>query len=337
MDQQEKENEVFRLDDIAQRFRLELRGDPALAVEGLCGLSDDLPGHLSFVAAPRHARAAQRSKIPAFVTRPDLPIEGKGCLLHPHPEYAIALIGQLFERSKLTQIDRIHPSADIHPSAMLGADVAIGANVVVGAETRIGARTRLFPGAVVMDRVTIGADCLVYPNAVVREDSVLGDRVVLQPGAIIGGDGYGFVHFEGRHIKIPQLGRVVLEDDVEIGANTTIDRGRFTETRVGRGSKIDNLVMLGHNVRLGENCLIVAQTGISGSTKLGDRVTFAGQVGVAGHLDICSDVTVLGKSSVTKSVRNPGLYAGIPFRPVDRWRKAVARFYHDVDHERGKD
>ncbi|MBI4692817.1 MAG: UDP-3-O-(3-hydroxymyristoyl)glucosamine N-acyltransferase [Gammaproteobacteria bacterium] len=328
---------MYRLDEIAERFGFELQGDPALVVAGLCGLSDDLPGHLSFVGAPKHAAAAQRSNIPAFVTRAELPIEGKVCLFHPHPEYAIALVGQLFERSKLTQVARIHASADIHPSAELAPDVVIGANVVIGQDTRIGPRTRIMPGSVVMDRVQIGADCLVYPNAVVREDSVLGDRVLVQPGAIIGGDGYGFVQYEGRHVKIPQLGRVVLEDDVEIGANTTVDRGRFTETRIGRGTKIDNLVMLAHNVRLGENCLICAQSGISGSTRLGDRVTFAGQVGVAGHIDICSDVTVLGKSSVTKGVRTPGVYAGIPFRPVERWRKAVARFYRDIDHERDKD
>lgn len=318
---------MLTLADIATRFGLTLHGDPNLAIQGLCGVTDDQPNCLSFVMSGKHAHLALSSQIPAFVVKPGALLAGKACLEHPAPEYAMALIAGLFERSRYTQDSAIHPSAVIHASAELGAEVHLGPFVSVGAGVRIGARCRLYAGAVVMDRVTLGADCVLYPHAVVREDCVLGARVILQPGAVIGGDGYGFVAHAGQHVKIPQLGNVVLEDDVEIGANTTIDRGRFTETRVGRGTKIDNLVMLGHNVKTGEHCLLVSQVGISGSTELGDRVTLAGQVGVTGHINICSDVTVLGQAGITKSIREPGFYAGMPCRPVADWRRATGYLY----------
>ena len=160
-----------------------------------------------------------------------------------------------------------------------------------------------------------------------REDSVLGDRVILQPGVSIGGDGFGFVKHGEEHVKIPQLGHVVLEADVEIGANSTVDRGRFTETRIGRGTKVDNLVMLAHNVTTGSHCLIIAQVGVSGSTTLGNRVTLAGQVGTVGHVKVVDDVTVLGKGGITKDIRKPGVYAGMPLKPARLWRKAMARLY----------
>lgn len=318
---------MITLGAIAIQFELLLHGDADLPIEGLCGVTDDLPGRLSFVTSGRHARLAAASRIPAFVVKPGALIPGKACLEHPAPEYAMARIATLFERSRYTQAERIHPSAVIHPTAQLGADVQIGPHVAIGAGAAIGAGSVLHAGVVVMDRAVLGEDCELYPHAVVREDCVLGNRVILQPGASIGGDGFGFVTYEGQHIKIPQLGNVVLEDDVEVGANTTIDRGRFTETRVGRGTKIDNLVMLGHNVKTGEACLLVSQVGISGSTKLGDRVTLAGQVGVAGHLQIGDDITVLGQSGITKSLRHPGLYAGMPARPAESWRRATAWLY----------
>lgn len=320
---------MLKLAEIAAHIAADLIGDPDIAIAGLCGLSDDLPQRLSFMTKAQFAGAAERSRIPAFITRPDALIANKTCLIHPDPELAIALAARLFEPPRLSYsaTNLIHPSACIHPSARLAEGVSVGAFVVIGRDVCIDGHTIVDPGVVIMDRVRIGKSCVIHARAVVREDCVLGDRVILQPGVSIGGDGFGFLERNGEHIKIPQLGNVILEDDVEVGANTTIDRGRFTSTRVGRGTKIDNLVMLAHNVQTGKHCLIVAQTGISGSTKLGDRVTLAGQVGVIGHLNICSDVTVLGKSVVAKHVLQPGTYAGIPIRSADQWRKAVAQFY----------
>jgi UDP-3-O-[3-hydroxymyristoyl] glucosamine N-acyltransferase len=315
---------VLTLGDIAQRLDLELHGDPELPIEGVCGISDNLPRHLSFVSRPKHARAARASAIPAFIVPPGGLVDGKSCVVHEEPEYACALIAALFVPSQYSQDEAIHPTAVVDPRARLGAGVRIGPYAVVGRDAHIGARSVVHASAVLMDRVVLGEDCVIHPHVTVREDCVLGHRVVVQPGAVIGGDGYGFVMHAGRHHKIPQLGNVVIADDVEIGANATIDRGRFTATSVGRGTKIDNLVMVAHNVRVGEDCLLVSQTGISGSTKIGDRVVLAGQVGVTGHLEVCSDVTVLGKSVIAKHVLHPGTYAGIPIRPVAQWKKTVA-------------
>ncbi len=318
-----------RLGDLAAHLQAELVGDAALEITGLCGVSDNLPNRLSYLSNLSQRRAALASAIPAFITQPEHRLENKTCLLHADPELAMVHVAQLFQPTRLTydKLAEVHPTAVIHPSAKIGAGTQLGAFVVIGRDVQIGAGCTLFPGVTVMDRARLGPDCVLHTHVVVREDCVLGARVILQPGAIIGGDGYGFLERGGAHFKIPQLGHVVLEDDVEIGANTTIDRGRFTATQIGRGTKIDNLVMIAHNVQTGAQCLIVAQTGISGSTKLGDRVTLAGQVGVTGHLNVCSDVTVLGKSVIAKHVLKPGTYAGIPIRPVEQWKKAIARLY----------
>ncbi len=315
------------LSDIAGQFKLDFNGDAGIDIAGVCGLSDDLPDHLSFVNADKHLEAASKASMPAFITRPDKVVAGKVNLFHEHPEYMIAQIAALFLPSQLGTAEGVHPSAVVADTAKIDGGTFIGANAVIGGDVRIGARTRIFPNVVVMDRTVIGNDCILYPNCTVREDSVLGDRVILQPGVSIGGDGYGYVNHGGRHVKIPQLGQVVLEDDVEIGANSTVDRARFTETRIGRGTKVDNLVMLAHNVTTGVDCLIISQVGISGSTQLGDRVTLAGQVGTVGHVKVTDDVTVLGKGGITKDIRKPGTYAGMPLKPAKLWRKAMAKLY----------
>lgn len=318
----------YSLSDIARQFKLEGVRTESIDIDGVCGLSDDAPGALAFLASDKHLERAAASRIPAFVTTPALEVPGKANLFHPHPEYMIARIAALFAPPQLGASGAgVHASASVSERASLGEGVAVGANVVIGDDVRIGARTRIFPNVVIMDRCTLGEDCIVYPNCTLREDTELGNRVILQPGVSLGGDGYGYVQHDGVHVKIPQLGRVVLEDDVEVGANSTIDRARFSETRVGRGTKIDNLVMLAHNVTTGENCLIVSQVGVSGSTRLGNRVTLAGQVGTVGHVTVTDDVTVLGKGGITKDVREPGVYAGMPLKPARLWRRAMARLY----------
>lgn len=313
--------------ELAREYVLDHSGAAGLALDGVCGLSDDRPAHLSFITSPDLVAAAAASRIPAFVTRAEYPVPGKANLFHAEPDYLIARIAARFAPVQLSAAPGCDPRAVLGADVGLGADVSIGANVVIGAGVSIGARTRIFPNVVIMDRCRIGADCVIYPHCTLREDSVLGDRVILQPGVSIGGDGFGFVRHAGRHVKIPQLGRVVLEDDVEIGANSTVDRARFSETRIGRGTKIDNLVMVAHNVVTGEDCLLVAQVGVSGSTRLGHRVTLAGQVGTVGHVTVADDVTVLGKGGITKDVREAGVYAGMPLKPARLWRRAMARLY----------
>ncbi len=317
----------YRLEQIAREFSLEFNGDPNLEVIGLCGLSDDLEHHLSFVSADKYRAGATNSRIPAFITRPDGAVAGKANLFHPQPEYAMAIIARLFTKPVARPSVTPDPSAVIDPSASIAPGCVIGPLCVIGAQVEIGARSVIHAGSIIMDRASIGQDCLIHPHATIREDCVLGDRVVVQPGAVIGGDGFGFVMHEGEHVKIPQLGTVVIESDVEIGANTTIDRGRFTATRIGRGTKIDNGVMVAHNVQVGERCLLVAQSGISGSTRLGDNVVLAGQVGLVGHIDIADNVTLLGQSMATKNITEAGVWAGSPARPAKLWKRAFARLY----------
>lgn len=314
------------LADLAARCDLKLDGPAGFTVGGVCGISDDRQDCVSFVATSEQVAAAARSRIPVFVTRPDAAVPGKHNLLHERPDLAICRVAALFAAAAYTPAAAIAASAVIAASARLGAEVVVGPGVVIGERVVIGDRTQLLAGCAVLDDARIGADCLLHPRVVIRECCVLGDRVILQPGVVIGGDGFGFVtDGSGHPVKVPQIGRVVLGDDVEIGANSTIDRARFTDTVVGNRTKIDNLVIVAHNVRIGESCLIAAQCGIAGSSRLGDRVRLGGQVGVIGHLAIGDDITILAQSLVTKNLDRPGIYAGSPAMPVKAWRTAVAR------------
>ncbi|HCU89495.1 MAG TPA: UDP-3-O-(3-hydroxymyristoyl)glucosamine N-acyltransferase [Gammaproteobacteria bacterium] len=316
---------------IANEFSLEYEGDGELKITGLCGISDNLSDHLSYVASKNLANVAAASKIRAFVTRPDIPIENKTNLFHDDPNFAIAKIAKLFTKPASSQRTNIHKNAVIDPTATIEKSAIIHANVTVGANSTIGDGSIISAGCVISDDVQIGADCLLHPNCVVRESSVIGDRVILQPGVVIGGDGFGYVRYENEHIKVPQLGNVVIEADVEIGANSSIDRARFTSTKIKQGSKLDNGVMVAHNVEIGERCILVAQCGISGSSRLGDDVVLAGQTGLVGHIEITNGVTVLGQSMVTKNIRDPGVWGGSPARPAKLWKRALARLYSGLD------
>lgn len=321
----------FNLGEIAERFELAIEGDAAAEITRICGLSDNLERSLSFVADGKLSAEAAVSNIPAFIVRPGNAIPGKTNLFHENPDYAISLVASLFQDSQLSVDEQVHPSAVVHETAVFDDSVRIGPNVVIGANVNIGANTVIFPNVVLMDRVIIGEDCQIFPHCLIREDCQLGDRVILHAGVKIGGDGYGFAQYEGQHIKTPQLGNVVIESDVEVGSNSTIDRARFASTRIGAGSKIDNLVMVAHNVQMGKNCLLVSQCGVSGSTILGNNVTLAGQVGLVGHISIADNVTFLGQSMATKDVREAGAWAGSPARPAALWKKAVAAMYANLN------
>lgn len=322
----------IRIAELCEKFSLTntTDGTSPETVVGLCGLTDDLPDHLSFITDEGKVAAAAASRIAAFVVPVGVAVPGKCTLASADPEMAMAALAELFAREPMQQDVAVHESAIIGDNVTLGAGVMIGPRAVIGSDVALGDRTRIYAGVVIGDGVEMGEDCTVHANAVVREDCRLGNRVVLQPGCSIGGDGYGFVTRKGRHHKIPQIGHVILEDDVEVGANSTIDRGRFSATVVRRGTKIDNLVMIGHNCQIGEDCLIVSQVGISGSTRLGNRVVLAGQVGVAGHIELVDDVVALGMTMVSNSIRKPGVYAGHPARPVALWRRAVALYWQNA-------
>ncbi len=322
---------AYSLAQIAHEFSLDYDGDGELQIAGLCGLSDNLAGHLSFVASPQVVDTAAASNMCAFVTLRDCPVEGKANLFHDDPNYAIAMIAKLYAKPNAPQTTNIHPSAVIDTTASLAGSAVIGAHVVIGAHTTIGERSQISAGCVISDRVEIGNDCLFHANCVVREDSEIGDRVILQPGVVVGGDGFGYIKHAQTHVKIPHVGNVVVEADVEIGANSSIDRGRFTSTRIKQGSKIDNAVMVAHNVEIGERCLLVAQCGISGSSRLGNDVVLAGQTGLVGHIDIADGVTVLGQSMVTKNIGEAGVWGGSPARPAKLWKRALAKLYAGIE------
>ena len=216
--------------------------------------------------------------------------------------------------------------ATVADSAQIDQSVTIYPGCVVGERVRIGSGTTLYPGVVIYDDVQIGEKCILHANSVVRERCRLGDRVILQPGAIIGSDGFGFAPDGQSYYKIPQVGIVVLEDDVEIGAATCVDRAAMGETLVGRGTKLDNLVQIAHNVRIGEDCIIVSQVGIAGSTQVGNHCTFGGQTAIAGHLKIGENVMIGARGGAAGNVEPNQVMSGAPLLPHKQWQKAAMTF-----------
>ena len=253
-------------------------------------------------------------------------IAGRSLLRTKRPYYAFARALELFH-PVARPAPGVSPLASIADDALVAPDASIGPFVTIGAGSRIGPRTIVHAHVAIADGVTVGADCVLHSHVSLRERIALGDRIVVHNGAVIGSDGFGFTPGpDGRHYKIPQVGTVVVEDDVEIGANTTIDRASVGETRIGAGTKIDNLVQIGHGVTLGRDVLLAAQVGISGSTTLEDRVTLGGQVGVQGHITIGTGVIAAGQSGVTNSVEPGRFLTGYPAIDNRQWRKASVIF-----------
>ena len=311
------------LAELAHRLGCRLEGDGAVDVTRVAGLEDAGPGDLTFLSNPKYA-----SKLPA--TRASAVIAPDGVANAPcpvlrtdQPYVAFAeAVGILTPPAR--PAPGISPLAAIDPTAELGAGVSIGPFAVVGRGVRIGARTAIHPHAVIAAGTRIGADGTVHAHVSVREDVVIGDRVVIQDGAVIGADGFGFARRrDGTHQKIPQVGGVVIGDDVEIGAGTTIDRPAVGETRIGSGTKIDNLVQVAHGVKIGRNALLAAQSGVAGSSVLEDDVVLAGQSGVTGHVTLGRGVRVGAKSAVTKDIGEGQHVAGVPAGPVADWRESA--------------
>jgi UDP-3-O-[3-hydroxymyristoyl] glucosamine N-acyltransferase len=250
-------------------------------------------------------------------------IEGKNYLLSEDPSRSFQhLVDALFPQRKYPSgFIGIHPTATIHPTAKIGAKVIICPHAVIDEGAKIGDSSFIGSGSYIGPFSEIGEECIIHPRVVIRENCFLGNRVILQPGAVIGSCGFGYTTSkQGQHIKLNQVGNVWVEDDVEIGANTTIDRARFKSTRIGTGTKIDNLVQIAHGVVIGKHNIIVSQTGIAGSTSTGKYVVIAGQVAIAGHLHLEDGVTIAGKSGVSKSLKT-GKYGGIPVMPIDEYNR----------------
>jgi UDP-3-O-[3-hydroxymyristoyl] glucosamine N-acyltransferase len=292
----------------------------------VCGVRPlDMAGreHLSFLHNPKYVEEARSSEAGAILVADPAVLPNRNLLVCPEPYLALAHALELFHPSERPEPGG-HPSAVMAGDVVLGDGASIGPLASVGAGSAIGERTAIGPGCVLGRGVIVGADCVIHPRVVIEDGCRVGDRCIIHPGTVIGSDGFGFATVDGVHHKVPQVGIVVVEDDVEIGANVCIDRAALGETRIGRGTKVDNLVQIAHNVQIGEHCLVVAQVGISGSCRIGHHTIFAGQSGCSGHLEIGNGVVLSARAVAIKDVPDGVTLSGYPARPHREWLKTQA-------------
>jgi UDP-3-O-[3-hydroxymyristoyl] glucosamine N-acyltransferase len=316
----------MKLRDLAERLQCRLEGDGDVAIERVAGIEHAGPGDITFLSNPRYAAAARTTRASAIIVAESAPAVPCAMLRSDNPYLAFArAIGVLAGTTRPAA--GIHPMTSIAPDATIGEGASIGAFVSVGASARIGARVVIGPNVTIGDGASVGDDCWLHAGVSIRERVTIGNRVIVQDGAVIGSDGFGFARrADGTYEKIPQPGLVVIEDDVEVGANTTIDRPAVGETRIRAGSKLDNLVQVAHGVTVGRDTLLCAQVGIAGSSTVGDGVVLAGQVGVAGHLDIGDRVVATAQTGIPNSVDAGSLVSGYPAIPNRDWLKSSAVF-----------
>lgn len=305
----------MKLSKLAEQLGAQIVGNPNLEVNSINTLKEAKKNQASFLSNPKYRPLLENTKAGAVIVGENEETNGAAAgpalLITKNPYLAYARAVELLH--PVEHPDRgFEPGSYRRPTAKIGPDVVTMACSHVDEDAEVGARTVLYPGVFVGRGAKIGADCVLYPNAVVREGCVLGDRVILQPNVVVGSDGFGYANDGRKHVKIPQIGIVVIEDDVEVGAGTTIDRAALGETRIGKGTKIDNLVQIGHNVQVGNDCIIVAQVGISGSAKLGNNVVLAGQAGIAGHIEIGDGAAVGAKGGVLSDLPPGAQVLGAP-------------------------
>jgi UDP-3-O-[3-hydroxymyristoyl] glucosamine N-acyltransferase len=322
-------SELGSLGDIARRTDGVVIGDPGVRIASIAAVEDAESGTLTFATDERYLKAALESRAAAILAAASAVDARKSyekpLVIVPSPRVALASLLAMVETPRLKG-PFVDPSASIDPSASVGAEVYIGRDVTVGAGAVIGARSVLAGGAVIAANVTLGEDCYIDTRAYVGERSVLGNRVTLKPQAVIGGQGFGWAFLDGGLRRIPQIGYVQLGDDVEIGSNACVDRAQTGVTSIGEGTKIDNLVQIGHNCRIGKHCAIAAQCGLAGSTIVGDYVQMGGQVGVAGHLAIGSRVRIAARSEVWGNIADDLVVSGAPARAHRQTLKVQAYF-----------
>lgn len=305
--------------ELAQFLGGTVIGDENREISDVKGLAEAGSDDISFAVEP-YTEYLPQVHAGAVITEKEYPAGNNTLVLVENPRLAFSKLLELFHPRQSVQ-KGIHSTAVVDESAKIGENTAVMAYAVIGKNVNIGAGSVIYPYVFIGDNVTIGANAAIYPGAVIMENTVMGDNAVIRAHAVIGGEGFGFATKDGRHTRIPQIGNVTIGDDVEIGACTTIDNGTLGSTKVGRGTKIDNLVHLGHNVEIGEDCFVIAQTGIAGSTKVGNHVTFAGQTGCTGHITIGDNVTFAGKSGIVGNVASNTVNAGFPARPHIEWSR----------------
>jgi len=307
-----KETKTYTLKEIAEYAGLQI--DDISEIKGINTLQDADGSEISFLENPKYEKYLKDTKAKAVLIRKEdaskLP-EGVIPLITDEPYLKLALLTKLFAKEPWEEGGyQVAYSARVHPSVQIGKGAKIGKNSVI------------MPGVVIGPDVEIGENCVIYPNVSIYRDTKLGNNVKIHSGSVLGSDGFGYAHTkEGVHVKIYHLGNLIIEDDVEIGANTTVDRGVFTSTVIKKGTIIDNLVQIAHNCELGEYCILTGQVGLAGSTKLGHHVIMGAQSGSAGHLEIAPMTTIAARGGVSKSVKKPGVYSGFPLMPHKQWLK----------------
>ena len=316
------------LKEVAAITHTELAGNENFEIEHICDLMSPHPqgicylSHLEKVTVPPGFTTGAII-LPQAAKEMNIPLK-TNFLYAQDPEWAFTLLVQYWDKQTPKHTPGIHPTAVISSSAKLGANVSVGAYSVIEDEVVIGDNTIIFPHVYVGKRTQIGKDCILYPQVVVREDCILKNHVILQPGAKIGNDGFGFVFHEGKHHKIPQIGNVILEDDVEIQANSCVDRAKLAHTIVGANTKVDNLVQIAHNVKVGQSTIMCAQVGVAGTTTIGNGVIAAGQVGITGHVPVGDRVVLAAQTGVTSDIPAGETYFGSPARPMKETLRIMA-------------
>jgi UDP-3-O-[3-hydroxymyristoyl] glucosamine N-acyltransferase len=302
--------------EIAALIGGDVIGDANTVITGISGIKEAKEGDITFLANLKYAPLVEKTKASAVITSRQVIETSKPVVRTDNPSLAFAKVVSLVSDAKPRHPTGVHQSAVLGKGVKLGRDVAIGPYVVIEDDVVIGDEAIIYAGSFIGHECSLGSGVLIYSNVTIRERAVIGNRVIIHSGTVVGADGFGFISLEGAHQKIPQTGTVEIGDDVEIGANVTIDRARFDKTIIGRGTKIDNLVQIAHNVVIGENCIIVSQAGISGSTILGNNVTLAGQAGLVGHINIGDNAIVMAQAGVSKSVPPQAMVWGYPAKPV---------------------
>lgn len=312
------------LAEIADLVQGELEGDSAIHIHGIAKIEEAAEGEITFISNPKYAKYIEATNASAVIVSKDFPKSAKAIIRTQNPYLSFLKVLQTFHPKSDTIAQGIHPSAVIDETAQIGKDVRIGACVVIDKNVKIGENVRIYPGTVIGQSVEIGNNVIIYANVVLREHVSVGNNVIIHSGTVVGSDGFGFAKEGQQYHKIPQVGTVVIEDDVEIGANCTIDRATLGRTIIHKGVKLDNLIQVAHNVEIGANTVIAAQTGISGSTRIGQNAVIGGQVGFVGHIEIGDNTTIGAQSGVSKSLPENSVYFGYPARPIMQAKREEA-------------
>lgn len=323
-----KPNVSFTVGQLAEKIGATVaRGDSEYRISALCSLENPQPNAIAFSRNSNLRRIASLESLGALIAPLNAvyndQVKIKNLLLVKNPQVSIISLSQLFYQP-IVVAREIHPTAVIDASVNIDPDVAVGAYSVIGANCKIGAGTTIHPHVVIYAGSVIGRNCVIHAGAVVREGCTIGDNNLIQNGVVIGAEGFGYVPSTNGLKLMPHSGTVILENNIDVGANACIDRAALGETRIGENTKIDNLAQIGHNVIIGRDSLLCGQVGVAGSVEIGQRVVLGGQVGVADHMTIASDVRIAGHSGVTESIREKGDYAGYPILPASKWRRCYA-------------